>query len=225
MQQILSALEKCSLFHDLSQEELLEILNNTKYTSASFRKGQIIAFEDDPCTTLGIVLVGKVEVQRVYYSGKVVTLAVMEQGSIFGEAIVFTKTQRYPATIVAAGECRIIFIAADDIIRLCASHQQVLRRFIEHLSTKILLLNKKIKDLSFDTLRQKIAMYLLEEYRRQKRLDLVLPTSKKNLADYLGVQRPSLSRELINMHKDGLLDLQRNKILLLDLEALEDLVL
>ena len=46
--------------------------------------------------------------------------------------------------------------------------------------------------------------------------------SKKDWADKLGVQRPSLSRELINMKKDGLIDYDRSKIIILDLEEIKD---
>lgn len=225
MNRLLLAMQNCSLFKDLNQEELLAILAQTKYNVNNYSKGQILAVEEETCSALGIILAGKVEAQKIYSSGKVVTIAQMGPGHIFGEVIIFTKLQQYPATILAVENSQIMYIASDDIVKLCSQHPLVLRHFMEHLSTKILMLNKKIRDLSFETLRQKIAMFLLEEYRKQKQLELALPLSKKNLADQLGVQRPSLSRELINMRADGLIDLPHNKIIILDLPSLEELIL
>lgn len=225
MEKILTALLKCSLFRDLDQAGLEKILNKTKYTISRYSIGQVLAVEGDSCTALGIVLDGNIEVQRVYASGKVVVMAQMGPGDIFGEAIIFTELHQYPATIVAVEGCRIMYIASEDIIKLCSQHHLVLRRFMEHLSTKILMLNKKIRDLSFDTLRQKIAVFLLEEYGKQKKLELSLPMSKKSLAELLGVQRPSLSRELIHMRQEGLLDFAKDKIIIRDLAALEELVI
>ena len=225
MDKLLLAMQKCSLFEALTQNELLSILKQTKYTVSSYGKGQVIAMEEDSCTALGIILEGKVEGQKTYSSGKVIIIAQMGPGNIFGEAVIFTKAHQYPATIVAVENSRIMFISNEDMIKLCSQHEMVLRHFMEHLSNKILMLNKKIRDISFETLRQKITMYLLEEYRKQKQLEFELPVNKKNLADYLGVQRPSLSRELINMREEGLIDFSKNKIKLLDLAALEDLII
>jgi len=224
MEKILAALKKCILFRDLSQLELQSILTETKYTVTYFHKGQLLAVEGDSCTSLGIILEGTVEAQRIYASGKVVVMAQMEPGQIFGEAIVFTSLHRYPATITAVGDCRIMYVSAEDIIKLASRHPLVLRHFMELLSDKIIMLNKKIRALSFETLRQKISDYLLEEYQKQNSLELVLVISKKNLADHLGVQRPSLSRELIHMRQEGLIALSKNKIIILDLLALQALV-
>ncbi|MPN38896.1 hypothetical protein SDC9_186421 [bioreactor metagenome] len=95
---------------------------------------------------------------------------------------------------------------------------------MELLSSKILNLNKKVTELSLETLRQKIIFYLLQLYKEQKTLKLKLPISKKSLAEYLGVQRPSLSRELINMKNEGLISMEKDLVHVLDLETLQDYI-
>ncbi len=104
---------------------------------------------------------------------------------------------------------------------MCSSYPIVLNNFMQLLSSKILLLNRKIKELSFETLRQKISNYLLSQYEIQNTLALILPMSRKNLAEHLGVQRPSLSREFVNMKNDGLIDFNKNLVQIKDLEALK----
>lgn len=225
MKQLIQEIQKCTLFRDLAAEELHRILGEIKYREQRFAKGQVIAVEGQPCTALGIILQGTLEVQKVYASGKVVVMTHLQSGNIFGEAIIFSQNKAYPATIVATQDSWLIYIDTEDIIKLCTSNRLVLRHFMEHLTQKILVLNKKIRDLSFDTLRQKLAVYLLEEYSRQNSLELFLPMCKKDLADLLGVQRPSLSRELSNMEADGLIICDRRRIKILDIIALEDLAI
>ncbi len=107
---------------------------------------------------------------------------------------------------------------------MCSGNTLILNNFMELLSSKILNLNKKITELSLETLRQKLCFYLLQEYKKQKNLKLTIPMSKKSLSEYFGVQRPSLSRELINMKNDKLINSDKNIIEILDLDRLQQYI-
>ncbi len=231
MNNLMDSLKHCILFKDLTPEELKNLLANINYSIYDNCKncdecsGCIIALEGDKCDSLGIVIQGELEVQKHYASGKVVTLAKLNKGNTFGEAVAFSDTNIYPATIVKSKGSIIFYISKKDILVMCSAYPKVLKNLMQLLSSKILLINRKIKDLSFETLRQKISNYLLSQYETQKTLSLILPMSRKDLADHLGVQRPSLSRELINMKDDGLIDFNKNLIQIKDLEGIEDILI
>ena len=84
------------------------------------------------------------------------------------------------------------------------------------------MLNERLTNLSYDTVRKKITNILLLEYARQRSSNLTLPYSRKKMAELLNIPRPSLSRELIKMKEDGLIDFYKNKFKILDLQSLED---
>lgn len=216
-------LMKCSLFKDIDEPMLSKVLTYTSYHCKDYSRNAVIAMEGDNCNALGIVLSGRIELQKAYASGKIVTLEQMTSGNMFGEAIVFTDNHQYPALIKALEKTEILYISQADIIRLCSEHTLFLKNFMELLSNRILMLNKRIKDLSFSTIRQKLANYLLEEYKHQQNLTLKIPFSKQTLAEHMGIQRPSLSRELIKMREEGLLAFHRNTISILNLTSLEEL--
>ena len=228
MNNLVENLKHCILFKNLTPEELKNLLSNINCSiydnckNCDECRGCIIAFEGDNCDSLGIVIHGELEVQKHYASGKVVTLAKLNKGKTFGEAIAFSETNIYPATIVTTKGSIILYISKKDIISMCSDYPKVLNNFMQLLSSKILLLNRKIKELSFETLRQKISNYLLTQYEIQKTLALVLPVSRKDLAEHLGVQRPSLSREFVNMKNDGLIDFNKSLVQIKDLEGIED---
>lgn len=231
MDKLVDNLKHCILFKDLTSEELQNLIMNINYSISDNCKNCfecrtcIVALEGDTCDTLGIIIEGELEVQKHYASGKVVTLAKLNKGKTFGEAIAFSETNLYPATIISSKGSIILYISKKDIIAMCSSYPKVLNNFMQLLSSKILLLNRKIKELSFETLREKISSYLLSQYELQKTLALTLPISRKDLAQHLGVQRPSLSREFVNMKNDGLIDFNKNLVQIKDLEAIEDILI
>ena len=231
MDKLVNDLKLCILFKGLTTHELKNLITNINYSIADNNKDcvesstNIVALEGDICNSLGIVIQGEIEVQKHYASGKIVTLAKLNKGKIFGEAIAFSETNIYPATIVSNNGSIILYISKKDVISMCSSYPIVLNNFMQLLSSKILLLNRKIKELSFETLRQKISNYLLSQYEIQKNLDLILPMSRKNLAEHLGVQRPSLSREFVNMKNDGLIDFSKNLVEIKNLEGIEDILI
>lgn len=230
MNKIIMPLKKCILFKGIDEEEIVNLLKKVKYSTYENCKNCtncrscILALEGDDCNSIGIVLEGNVEIQKHYPNGKVVSLSSLNEGKIFGEALVFSTHNKYPATIVTMRNSRILYISKDDIIYMCSENPTVLKNFMSLLSMKILNLNKKVTELSLETLRQKIIFYLLQQYKEQKTLKIILPISKKNLAEYLGVQRPSLSREFINMKNEGLISVEKDMVEILDLETLQDYI-
>mgnify|MGYP001401643412 CR=1 FL=1 len=218
----IDTLKLCVLFRDIDELNIKESLNGINSKVMNYSKNQPIALEGDECTSIGIVLEGSIEIQKIYLSGKTMTVNTLNQGDIFGEVIVFSKMKTYPSTIIASSKAKILFINKNDIVKMCSSNIEVLNNFMELLSNKILVLNKKIKNLSFDTIREKICSYIVDEYKKQKTQNILLPFSRKEMAENLGVQRPSLSREFVKMKEEGLIDFNRNIVTILDINSLED---
>ncbi|MEA4827833.1 MAG: Crp/Fnr family transcriptional regulator, partial [Clostridium sp.] len=125
-------------------------------------------------------------------------------------------------TILSSSESKILFIHEADIIKLCSLNISFLNNFMRVLSNRILTLSKILRNLSYQTIRQKIASFLLDEYKKQKNLVIQISASRQEMADQFGTTRPSLSRELIKMKDDGLISSDKKTIAILDLEALEE---
>jgi CRP-like cAMP-binding protein len=221
MQTLEKVLKICQLFRGFSENEISTILSGIGYRQATYNKGQVIAIEGDVVCRIGIIIEGIIEAQKTYPSGHTVSIARMNAGDIFGEAIIFSKTNKYPATIVSTDSSRILFLSVTDVITLCSTNKTFLNNFMGLLSNKILMLNEKLKTLSYQTLRKKIAGYLIDEYNKQKNLIIELPFSRKEMADLFGTTRPSLSRELANMKRDGLIDYYKDMIKISDIDRLE----
>lgn len=224
MDEFLPVLQKSLLFQQLTPEEIKEILKKVKNRMVAYPPDAIIAGEGENCDSLGILLSGKIDIQKIYSSGKTVTIAQFREGNIFGEAIIFSAQHLYPGTVVSRSAAKILFIHRTAVISLCREYPSILESFMKLLSERILLLNKKIKELSLGTIREKICHFLLEEYKKQKSPAIKLSLSKEALAEHMGIQRPSLSRELIKMKEEGFIDVHRSHITIKNLKQLEEVL-
>nr|WP_272876582.1 Crp/Fnr family transcriptional regulator [Clostridium sp. Cult1] len=214
-------LSKCILFKDINKKEIINILEKIPYQIIDYSRGQVIAIEGDDCHSLGIILKGKVEIQKIFPSGQITTINNFKEGNIFGESLVFSDRHTYPATITAIESCTIMYIEKTDIVNLSMLNSRILTNFVSVLSDRILMLNDRISNLSQDSLRKKISNFLLSEYKKQNNIVLTFPYTRKKMAELLNVPRPSLSRELTNMKNEGIIDFDKNIIKILDLDLLE----
>lgn len=213
-------LKRCILFKDMNSEDLSNFLNMSNYTIKKYLKGNMVVIEGSKCEELGILLEGLLEVQTLYPSGKLLTLAQLKPVEIFGEAILFSKMNKFPATIGAIKDSKIMFIKKEDLINCLTNCHKFMENFLELLSNKLLMLNKKVKMLSLESIRQKIGNFLREEYKKQKSNIIKVSLSRKEMAEHMGIQRPSLSRELIKMKKEGIIEFDRKVIIIKDMGAL-----
>jgi CRP-like cAMP-binding protein len=95
-----------------------------------------------------------------------------------------------------------------------------MENFLELLSNKLLILNKKVKMLSLESIRKKIENFLMEEYKKQRSNIIKVSLSRKEMAEHMGIQRPSLSRELIKMRKEGIIEFDKKAITIKDIGVL-----
>ncbi len=217
-------LSSCALFSALPPDVLAAWAATARIIRREYAQGAFLAFEDDPCESLGVIASGAVHVCRLFSSGKQITLETFGPGDSYGEALIFSDTPAYPATLIAREKSTVLLIPRDEITRLCDQSPAFLHSLLRMLSNRILLLNRRIKRLAFGSVRQKVANYLLEERNRQQRDDLTLTTARHELADALGIPRPSLSRELIAMQEAGWLTFDRRSVHLLDVDALQSVL-
>lgn len=208
-----------------TKNELIEFFKDVNYNIVKYDKNDIIALENSPCTKVGLVLSGNIDIKRILTSNKIVHLSSFSVGHLFGEIIAFSDANSYPATVISSTSSEVMFIDKDDFIYFCTSHPSFLKLFLNDLTNKIITLNKSITSLSFSTIKQKLCNFLIQESNIQKSNFIKLNMTKQKLSESLGIPRPSLSRELINMKDQGLIDYQKNIIKILDKEALEDILM
>lgn len=222
MEDIVIQLEKNEFFSEIDGNRIRELISNIRYSIKLYKKGEVIANEEDECNSLGLVLEGIIEIERIYPSGKQIVLKRLSKGNVFGEALIFSRESNYPSTVIAFTECSILYIKKEDILKLCTMEERILGNFISALSNKILMLNSKIKSISFKSVKHKVINFILEEIKEQNTSIITLNESKEEIAEVIGIPRPSLSRELMNLRNMNYIEFDRNTIKILNIEGLEE---
>ena len=218
-------LVKTELFKDIGQEELVKILGCLSPSTKQYKKGEIITIEKSDFTGIGVVLEGRVTLTKQTLAGDRLMISRIEVGDIFGEIAAFVD-KKWLETVTAETQCQVLFITPDRIIgmcpHMCAGHRILIQNTLQIVSQKAFSLHQKVEMLSLGSIRKKISTYLLEQYYIKEELVFKIPLTRIELAEYLNIQRPSLSRELANMQKEEMITFERNKFTIRNLKMLKD---
>lgn len=218
------SLLRCLLFQGIPHDELQLMLQCLKPRILHFCEKEWVAQAGEAFNGLGIVLAGEVALSKENPAGERALLTVIKEGGIVGEMAAFSGSNIWPASVEARIDSEVMFLPPEVIIgncrNQCASHRLLITNMLKIISQKALMLNKKVEYLTMKSLREKIGAYLLEVYRSTGSTMFVLPLKREDLADYLDVTRPSLSRELGRMRDEGMIEYHRSAIKIVDLDAL-----
>lgn len=212
------------LFKDFSSESIQNFIEHNNCKLIAFSREDIIFFEDEQCKNLSIILEGAVEIQKIDPSGKVLTVASLTQGDAFGENLIFGDKNSYPMTVISKDSTVILNISKNSVTELCQKSTTFLNEFLRLLSNKAFSLSSKIKEVTLKNIRQKICEFLVWKSQVYNTMTINLNMSKKDWAEKLGIQRPSLSRELIKMKEEGLIDYDKDTIDIKDINLLKDYI-
>lgn len=218
MKRYIKTIQKCLLFHEIQQEDLINLLTCMGAKVKTFEKEEYIVEEDKDVTISGIVLSGSLQVVQYDYNGNRTILSRIELLQLFGEANSFSL-EALPTNIVAAEKSTILFIDTDHLSHPCGNHCKfhitLINNLLKILATKNVGLNQKLQCISQRTTREKILNYLLLEAKKHKTNEFEIPFDRQSLADYLCVERSAMSAELSKLRNENILECQKNKFKLL----------
>ena len=140
----------------------------------------------------------------------------ISQSGLFGETFVCSNIKYIPVTVVAFTKCEILFIEFQKITKFCPSncnfHNTLINNMLYIIANKNILLNNKIEILSAKTIRDKLISYFnIQINNSNNNSKFTIPFNRDALADFLNINRSSMSRELSKMRDDGIIKFNKNK--------------
>lgn len=221
-----AVLEKAALFSNLSQPELQML--SARSVRRLFGANELLFSEGEPCNGLHIIARGKVRLFKTSVNGREQVLSVNVSGESVAEIPVFDGGP-YPASAVAIEETEIVFISRRDFNAYCIEHPEVPLKVLKVVGARLRNLVGIIEELSFTTIRQRLISTLLKLALREGRktangVEFQLPASHQELASQLGTVRELISRNLMRLQAEGLLEVDARQIVVKDLEGLSALL-
>lgn len=202
------------LFDGIGLEDRKVMLGCIGYHIGSFRKGDIVAFEEENIKHIGIILFGSVDMIKEDLWGNKTMLVRMRKDELFGETFACGKDNLSVVTFMVSEAAKILFLPFDRVMRSCTMncmfHHRLIENMVSIIADKNRELIRKVEVVSKRTIREKLLAYLSIQAQIQKSRYFEIPLGRLELAEYLCVDRSALSRELVKMKNDGLIDYDKN---------------
>ena len=212
------------LFRGITPERLFADLEEISFHTRSYKKGEILAQQGAVCNRLVILTKGSVRGEMIDYSGRLIKVEDIAAPRAIAPLFLFGEENRYPVEVTANEPTEVIELPKSSVLSLFRKNEQFLENYMNLSANYARTLSDKLFFMSFKTIRQKLASYLLRLYKQQQQTHITLDRSQQELSDYFGVSRPSLARELAHMQEDGLLIADRKHITILQKEQLIRLI-
>lgn len=216
-------LSKSPVFRGLDPEQVKDCLRTVHVQIKSFRKDSLIVHAGEKVNQLFIIQKGSVRGEMLDYSGKVLKIEDIEAPRALAGAFLFGKSNKYPVTVTANTDVELLSIPRLEFLQLMQKEQNILINYLNDISTRTQFLSEKLHFLSFRTIKGKIAHYLLQVSGTGSNT-VEKKHTQQQLAELFGVTRPSLSRVLGELHREGLIVLGRKNIIIPDKQMLSQLL-
>jgi len=202
------------LFDGIAPEDQKAVLSCIGYHIGTFAKGDIVALEAENIKHVGILLSGSVDMVKEDFWGNKTMLLRVHKDDLFGETFACSKDNLAVVSFVVSEDAKILFLHFDRVMHSCTMacefHHRLIQNMVQIIADKNRELMRKVEIVSKRTIREKILTYLSIQAQMQKTRYFEIPLGRLELAEYLCVDRSALTRELVKMKDDGLIDYDRN---------------
>ena len=221
-----AVLKKTALLSNLTPAEIQQLAVRTVRKPLS--AGELLFSEGELCHGLHIIARGKVRIFKTSLGGREQVLAINHPGESVAELPVFDGGP-YPASAMAVEDAEIAFISRRDFQAYCMEHPAVALKMLAMVGARLRRLVGIIEELSFTTIRQRLISTLLrlaesEGKQTGRGIEFQLPASHQELANQLGTVRELISRNLMRLQAEGLLDVDAREIVVKDMKGLSALL-
>ena len=213
-QDYICSIRKCYLFDGIKDEQLADAIKLLNGHIKKVVKDDYIVQLGGTIKYAGLLLMGKIESSFQNENFDQITMHTFTGGYLFGEGLVINHAKNSPVQVRAVEDSVVLFIDLEMIY--AAADNSPIRNIlagnlIKSLAKKNLILNQKVRILSQKSLRDRIFIYL-RTLPKDKDGYVKIPFTQTALAEYLGVNRSALSRELGRMQNEGLLIVNKGKM-------------
>ncbi|MBM3136610.1 MAG: Crp/Fnr family transcriptional regulator [Chloroflexi bacterium] len=210
--------QKLHIFRELTTDQIDRV--KAQMTEKSYQRREMVIWQGDPCESVFFVISGEVEIFKLSPAGREQILDRMAAGRWFNlvpALIVDAKNQANVRTLI---ESRLLSISRSDFTRLLVEVPAFGLAVNRYFAQRLAHMTNLVESLSLYTVRQRLAQFLISQADAGGSGGTVRWT-QSDIANRLGTVRDVLGRALRRMADEGMLRIEREKILLVDREKLQ----
>ncbi len=213
------------IFRDLGPAERAQL--DRQISSASYPAGHLFYSPDEQGDRLFILQSGRVRLYKLSPEGRALTLHVLEPGAVFGE-LALSEQGRHDSFAESMTECTVGTLGRDALRRLLSANPAVALRVMEVMSRRLRALERKLADIAFRSVPQRLAAVLLsladcQPLGAADRPPAVVRYTHQQLAEMIGSYRETVTKAIGEFREAGLIRVEDDAISLTDVPRLQDL--
>lgn len=210
-------LSDIEIFQDLSPREMQELDRIT--TISHVQKGKVFYRPEEVTEVLFIIKRGRVQLYRISAEGKKLVITTLGPGSLFGE-MALVGEQMHNTFAEAIEDCLICVMSRTDLERLILNKPQVALRVLNITGRRLHEAEERLEDMAFKGIPARLASLLLR-VRAEQGSSEIKGLTHQDLAEMVGTYRETATQVLNDLKNEGLIDIGRKRIVILDPEGLE----
>ena len=212
------------LFRTFTPEMQKDVLENLDYRIDEYTKGEVVARQGTVCKYLHLLLKGKLNVDVIDVSGNEVRVETIHAPRSFATPHIFAEKNIFPATFTVVEDITLFRATKESVFSLMKTMPQFLQNFL-CVSTGC---NKctltRLRVLTFRSIRTRFIYYLFEHIKDGSDTVELCDHNLAQLAEYLGITRPALSKEIKKLTEEGYISLSHRAVKILNRQALSHML-
>jgi CRP-like cAMP-binding protein len=211
------------LLSSLPDEDRQQIVSAAR--RRSFARGEVLVHEGDPADSLHLIESGRVAVRIATPTGERATLNILSPGDYFGELSLVRRwgDRHRTATVVALEPTATLVVSVAAFDELCRKEPAFDRLLVAALARRVEQLSGRLLDALYVGLDRRLYRCLLDlarVYAQEDGTDPTIPLTQEHLADLVGGTRPTVNQILQRLSAQGIVELQRGRVVVRDAGAL-----
>ena len=219
-------LKEIPLFHGLSDSDLSSVKSCLR--EKSYEKGEILFHEGACCERVFIVQAGRVKLYRTAASGREQILETLGPGDTCA-CNPGSPTWSCSTTAEATAPSQVWFLSRDDYVRMVKTNSKVSYALNKLFAERLSRFSSLIEEVSLKDAKKRLIKFLLDmlgekTFQTQKKDVLLLPFTREELAQRMGMARETVARQLYQLKRVKLIDIKPHEIIIRNKEGLEKLL-
>lgn len=217
-----NSINESSVFNGLTSEQLAELLKNGRHTN--LHPKSILFHQSDPATNCYMVNRGRLKLTKLNEQGKEVIVRYINAGELTA-AVAVLKNSKYPVTAQSIENTEVVGWDKPTMMQMMRQYPDIAINLLGILLERLDDVQNRYLELCTENVQRRIARSLLRLMRRAgskipEGINIDIPLSRQNIADYSGTTLYTVSRTLSAWEKNGWIKSGREQVVITNPHAL-----
>jgi len=217
-------LEDIDLFSILCPRKVGKMEEN--HPINAYKKNEFIYFPNDKARYIYMIANGRVKIGHYTDDGKEVVKAILSKGEIFGELALTGEEKREDFAQALDENTSVCPMSIEDMQNLMYEDKELSFKIYKLIGLRIRKLERKVESLVFKDARTRVIEFLKDAAAwkgKKVGFETMIPTklTHKDIANLTGTSRQTVTTILNELKEQNLINFDRRKILIRDLEKLK----